>query len=76
MTTFNINTHFPSSTGKVDFVSADAANLASHMSHCANSRSRFFALHSTLQFTHLMVCSHLVTVAALVAISLSLITLA
>ncbi len=76
MTTFNINTHFPSPVGGIDFVSADTANLASHMSHCAHSRSRFFTFHATLQSTGVMVCSHLVTVAALVAISLSLITLA
>lgn len=69
MTTFNLHPHFPSTT---DFVSADTANLASHMSHCAHARSRFFALHATMQFAHGVVCTHIVTVSALVAISLGL----
>ena len=73
MTTFNLSPHFSSAT---DFVSADTADLASHMSHCAHSRGRFFALHSTLQSTHGVVCSHMVTVSALVAIGLGLMLLA
>lgn len=69
MTTLNLSPHFSSAT---DFVSADTADLASHMSHCAHSRSRFFALHSTLQSTHGVVCSHMVTVYAVVAVGLGL----
>ncbi|MDO8458220.1 MAG: hypothetical protein Q7T07_15060 [Burkholderiaceae bacterium] len=70
MTTFNLSPRFPSAT---DFVSADMANLASHMGHCADSRSRFFVLHATLQATHGLVCSHIVTVSAAVTIGLGLV---
>ena len=69
MTTLNLKTPF---SYAVDFVEADTESLASHMFHCAHSRGRFFALHSTLQKTHGLVVSHLVTVAALAAIGLAL----
>ncbi|MDP3797316.1 MAG: hypothetical protein Q8R06_09205 [Polaromonas sp.] len=61
-----------SSARTTDFVSADAANLASHMSHCASSRSRFFALHSALQSIHDLVSPRIVTVSAVLAICLGL----
>lgn len=73
MTTLNLPSPFSYTT---DFVRADTASLASHMFHCANSNGRFFALHSTIQSTHGVVCTHLVTVAALVAIGLGLMLLA
>lgn len=65
-----------SSASHTDFVSTDTADLASHMNHCASSRSRFFALHSTLQSAHALVCARLVTVAALVAIFVGLLLVA
>lgn len=58
-----------------DFVLADTESLASHMSHCAITQSRFFTLHSALQYGHSLVCSHLVTVAGLVAMGLGLMLL-
>lgn len=73
MTTLNLTPSFSYAT---DSVKVDTESLASHMFHCASSRGRFFALHSTLQATHGVVCSHLVTVAALVAIGLGLMLLA
>ena len=57
-----------SSALPTDFVSTDAANLASHMDHCASSRSRFFALHSALQSIHGLVSPRIVTVSAVVAV--------
>lgn len=72
MTTLNLKTPF---SYTIDFVRTDTESLASHMFHCANSRGRFFALHSTLQSTHGLVCSHLVTVAALAAIGFGLMLL-
>ena len=65
-----------SSSSSPDFVSTDAADLASYMDHCASSRSRFFTLHSALQSAHSVVCPRIVTVAAGVLIFLSLIALA
>lgn len=73
MTTLNLKKSF---SGTTDFVRVDTESLASHMFHCASSRGRFYALHSTLQTTHGVVCSHLVTVAALAAIGLGLMFLA
>ncbi|UUZ63069.1 hypothetical protein LP417_25515 [Polaromonas sp. P1-6] len=64
-----------SSASSTDFVSADAADLASHMNHCASSRGRFFALHSALQSAHSLVCPRIVTVAALVAMCLVLLAI-
>lgn len=61
-----------SSARTTDFVSTDSANLASHMSHCASSRSRFFALHSALQSIHGLVSPRIVTVSAVLAICLGL----
>lgn len=65
-----------SSASSPDFVSTDAANLASHMNHCASSRSRFFALRSALQSAHSLVSPRIVTVVALLAICLGLLTVA
>lgn len=61
-----------SSAKSNNFVLRDAAELASHMSHCASSRSRFFALQSALQSAHAVLLPRIVTVAALGAIGLAL----
>ena len=50
-----------------DFVSTDIAALASHMSHCAHSRSRFFGFRAALDSAHSLVLPRMVT-AALLAI--------
>ncbi|MDO9360401.1 MAG: hypothetical protein Q7T70_15590 [Polaromonas sp.] len=60
-----------SSPASSDFVSADAANLASHMNQCANSR-RFFPLYSALESAHGVVSPRIVTVSAIVLISFGL----
>ena len=65
MTTLKIIPRF-SSTEIPDFVGTDAAELASHMSHCASSRSRFFALQTALDSAHTALSPRIVTVAALV----------
>lgn len=65
MTTLKIISRFPS-TENSDFVGTDAAELASHMSHCASSRSRFFALQTALDSAHAAMSPRIVTVAALV----------
>jgi len=56
-----------SSSDHPDFVSTDAAELASHMSHCARSRGRFFAVQTALDSAHSALSPRVVTVAALVA---------
>lgn len=78
MTSLNLSADF-SSADRTDFVSTDAANLASHMDHCAGAHSRFFALHSALQSVQSVVCPRIVTaaaLAALVVIGLGLLTVA
>ena len=59
-----------------DFVSTDAADLASHMSHCAGSHSPFFPLHAVLQSAHSVLTPRLVTVAAIATICLGLLAAA
>jgi len=66
MTTLKAISRF-SSTESPDFVSTDAAQLASHMSHCASSRSRFFAVQTAMDSAHSALSPRVVTVAALVA---------
>lgn len=44
-----------------NFVSTDAAALASHMSRCATSRSRFFGLHAALESAQSLVFPRMVT---------------
>ncbi|MDO9405444.1 MAG: hypothetical protein Q7T87_15525 [Polaromonas sp.] len=51
--------------GTTDFVSTDAAALASHMSRCARERGRFFTLQATLESVHSVVSPRIVTVTAL-----------
>ena len=60
-----------SSPATNDFVSSDAASLASHMSECASSR-RFFPLYSALESAHGVLSPRIVTVAAIVLISFGL----
>ena len=51
-----------------DFVSTDIAALASHMSHCANSRSRFFGFRAALESAHSLVFPRMVTAALLAVV--------
>ncbi len=51
-----------------DFVSSDTAALASHMSHCASTRSRFFGLHAMLESAHLLFFSRMVTAAVIAVV--------
>ncbi len=67
MTTLKIISRF-SSPETPDFVVSDAAELASHMNHCASSRSRFFAMQTALHSVHSALSPRIVTVAALVVI--------
>jgi len=66
-----LNNTAPSATAQPrstpDFVSTDIAALASHMNHCANSRSRFFGFRAALESAHSLVLPRMVT-AALFAI--------
>jgi hypothetical protein len=64
MSTLKIVSRF-SPPDSADFVNSDAAELASHMTHCASSRSRFFSLQTALQSTHSLLAARIVTVAAL-----------
>ncbi len=66
MTTLKAISRF-SPTDNPDFVSTDAAELASHMNHCASSRGRFFAVQTALHSAHSALSPRIVTVAALVA---------
>ncbi len=61
-----------SSPDDADSVSTDAAELASHMNHCASSHSRFFFVHSALQSAHGALSPRIVTVAALATLGLAL----
>lgn len=56
-----------------DFVSTDAAALASHMHDCASKRSRFFGLRAALELAHAAIFSRLVTAALLTVIVLALV---
>lgn len=78
MTTLEIMADTPSAIRNVrnDFVSTDAADLASHMNQCAHSRGRFFTLQSGLQSAHSVASPRIVTVALIVAICFGLLALA
>ncbi|MFN3571538.1 MAG: hypothetical protein ACK4VX_14750 [Polaromonas sp.] len=67
MNTFRFGTD--PSKGEADPVSTDAAELASHMNHCASSHSRFFFVHSAMQSAHGVLSPRIVTVAALAALA-------
>ena len=75
MTTFNNTRSFHTSqgSGSPDFVSSDTAALASHMSECAKTRSRFFGLHAALELGHALLTPRMVT-AAVIALILLLTT--
>ncbi len=75
MTSLEIMADSPSARAN-DFVSTDAAQLASHMSHCASSRSRFFDLYAAAEFLHALARPRIVTVMVLAAMGLSLIVVA
>ena len=53
-----------------DFVSSDTAALASHMNHCASTRSRFFGLHAILESAHMLFFSRMVTAAVIAVVLL------
>ena len=53
-----------------DFVSSDTAALASHMSHCASTRSRFFGVHAILESAHVLFFSRMVTAAVIAVVLL------
>ncbi len=59
-----------------DFVLTDAADLASHMNHCAGAQSRFLPLRAALQSAHSLLSPRIVTVAAIAAIFLGLLAAA
>ena len=67
-----LNNIAPSATAQSrsapDFVSTDIAALASHMSHCANSRSRFFGFRAALESAHSLVLPRMVTAALLAVV--------
>lgn len=58
-----------------DFVSSDSAALASHMSHCAHGRSRFFNVHAALESAHALLCSRMVTCALVVVAAVGMLGL-
>ncbi len=74
MTTFKFGTR--PSADKADPVSTDAAELASHMNHCASSHSRFFFVHTALESAHGALSPRVVTVAALAGLALILVAAA
>lgn len=59
-----------------DFVSTDTAALASHMSHCASTRSRFFGLHAALESAHSLIFPRMVTVAVIAVIAAAILGMA
>ena len=71
MNTFKFSTD--PSAGQADSVSTDAAELASHMHHCASSHSRLFFLHSAMESAHGVLSPRIVTVAALAGLALLLV---
>jgi hypothetical protein len=70
MTTFTKPSHFSAARhhAATDFVSSDSAALASHMSRCADGRSRFFGLRTVFESAHSLVFSRMVT-CALIAVA-------
>ena len=51
-----------------DFVSSDFSALASHMSDCQRSRSRFFKMRSALETMHSLAAPRLVTTGAVLLV--------
>ena len=58
----------PASHHNADFVTSDTAALASHMSHCASTRSRFFGVHAVLESAHVLLFSRMVTAAVIAVV--------
>lgn len=54
-------------SGIQDFVSSDFLALASHMNACERGRGRLFRLRAGLETVHALVCTRIVTTAALFA---------
>jgi uncharacterized protein YcbX len=75
MTTLKIVSRF-SSPETHDFVVSDAAELASHMDHCASSRSRFFAVQTALDTAHSAFSARIVTVGVVVVVVVAALALA
>ena len=71
LTTLTTPTRFTKPTA--DFVSTDTAALASHMSHCASKKSRFFGLHAALELVRSVVFTRMVTAAVLAVVALAVI---
>lgn len=78
MTTFTENKFLPVARhgAAPDFVSSDSAALASHMTHCASGRSRFFNVHATLESAHTLLCSRMVTCALVATAAVGMLGLA
>jgi hypothetical protein len=55
-----------------NFISSDTAALASHMSHCASKRSRFFGVHAALELAHSVVFTRMVTAAVIAVVLLAI----
>ena len=72
MTTFTNarSLHTSKGSGSPDFVSSDTAALASHMSECAKTRSRFFGLHAALELGHALLTPRMVTTGVIAMILL------
>jgi hypothetical protein len=51
-----------------DYVSADTASLATHMSRCAAARGRFFNIKASLQELRDLLFGRIVTVAVVVSL--------
>ncbi len=77
MTTFaKSNPSYPAfSETAPDFVSSDSAALASHMSCCANDRSRFSGLHTALESVHSLFFSRMVTCALVAVVAIAMLGL-
>ena len=58
----------------LDFVSTDTAALASHMSHCASTRGRFFGWHALVESAHSVLFPRMVTAAVLSVVLLGVIS--
>lgn len=56
-----------------DFVSSDTAALASHMSHCASQRSRFFGVHAALELARSVIFTRMVTAVVVSVVLLALV---
>jgi transposase len=51
-----------------DFVSTDTAALASHMSRCASTRSRFFSVHAVAESLKSLLFARMVTALLIAAV--------